>query len=154
MDKNNRIWIFKADRIVEQSTAQAIQDALDRFVSSWHSHHKPLHASARFLHRLFVLVEVDESLNIASGCAQDSLTHFIRDMGSRFGIDFFDRKSIAVERDEEIVLLSLDSLKEEISAGRLHTSTIFFNQLVANSKEFESKWRQPIGESWANNWLK
>ncbi len=149
----NRIWIFQANQVVDAERARSIDESVRRFVRTWSSHGRPLSAKAAFVHRLFVLVEADESVNGVSGCAQDALVHFVRRLAESFGLDFFDRKLVALSLSNGIELVKLSELKTLKERGSITDDTVFYDTLISRSEDLEKNWLKALGDSWVKKWI-
>src|SRR5690625_2059615 len=86
---DSRIWIYQADRFLNDQEIININKKLEGLLAQWNTHGKPLAAEAWVEERLFLILAVDESKQYASGCSIDQSTNFIRTIGNRLNVDFF-----------------------------------------------------------------
>jgi hypothetical protein len=143
----SRIWIFQSDRLIEdQLLAETILVKTRTFIDQWTSHGKPLHAGAVLLHRLFLILAVDESVNPASGCSIDQAFRFIRDLGNQHGLSWLDRSKVVVQTAGRLHLLNLAELKSALHRGELSEARIF-NNLISQKGELTSRWLIPLQQS-------
>lgn len=92
----SKIWLYQTNRAVEGAEQETLQNLLEEFAQQWMAHGKSLQAKFWFHNPFLLICEVDESLWGASGCSIDSKVRFLKDLGSRYDIDFFVRmKTIA-----------------------------------------------------------
>ena len=153
MKNKNRIWIFQADKVLDQGMASDLDARVQLFLTQWQSHGHKLKSRGGLVDRLFIIIEVDTQYNEPGGCSQDSLVHFIRSLGAEFGINFFDRHSIAIHQSGDVSLVKLSDLKALKTQGKISADTLFYNSLLDNADDFETSWPAPIGKSWPNRWL-
>lgn len=86
-----KIWLYQTNRPIVGALAETIQNHLDQFAAQWKAHGKNLEAKFWFHNPYLMICEVDESLWGASGCSIDSKVHFLKELGSKFNVDFFVR---------------------------------------------------------------
>ncbi|MDN5205212.1 hypothetical protein QQ008_27760 [Fulvivirgaceae bacterium BMA10] len=153
MPKNSRIWIYQADRKLSEEEVILVQTQLKAFLEQWAAHGADLKCSMRLLHNQFVIITVDEQFNGASGCSIDSSVHFVQELGSKLGINFFDRTKIAFQVDHEVFVISQTQLKEQIRDGIISEQTPTFNNLVSNIQDFENSWIVPANETWLGRYF-
>ena len=148
----SRVWIFQTDRFLTGSECREIQLRLNDFIPNWASHGNGLNGGFKLEKNLFVIVGVDESKSMASGCSIDSLTRVIKELGTSLNLDFFNRLAIAYENQQgKLEIVSMTAFKALISSSQVNYDTIVFNNLVASKEEFDQKWRTNVGQSWHAN---
>lgn len=148
----SRVWIFQTDRFLTDSECREIQLRLNEFIPNWASHGNGLNGGFKLEKNLFVIVGVDESQSMASGCSIDSLTRVIKELGMALNVDFFNRLAIAYENQQgKLEIVSMTAFKALISSNQVNYDTIVFNNLVASKEEFDQKWRTNVGQSWHAN---
>lgn len=144
-----RVWIYQANRKMQDAEAKEAQAFLDTFKQGWKAHQVKLDARIRVLHHLFVVIEVDEARQEATGCSIDSSVAALRELGKRLDIDFFDRQMLAYEGQEgNIETARLPELAALYQSGVITDDTIVYNNLVDQGVDFDQKWRQPLKASW------
>lgn len=148
----SRVWIFQTDRFLTDSECREIQLRLNEFIPNWASHGNGLNGGFKLEKNLFVIIGVDESKSMASGCSIDSLTRVIKELGTSLNVDFFNRLAIAFENQQgKLEIVSMTAFKALISSNQVNFDTIVFNNLVASKEEFDQKWRTNVGQSWHAN---
>jgi hypothetical protein len=148
----SRVWIFQTDRFLTDSECREIQLRLNEFIPNWASHGNGLNGGFKLEKNLFVIVGVDESQSMASGCSIDSLTRVIKELETSLNVDFFNRLAIAYENQQgKLEIVSMTAFKALISSNQVNYDTIVFNNLVASKEEFDQKWRTNVGQSWHAN---
>ncbi len=144
----SRIWIYQAPRIFNLNEALEIEDILHEFVSNWKSHGTPVKGQAYLFFGQFIILLADETATGVSGCSTDSSVRLIKDMEQQFGLNLFDRTSLAFIVKDKVQLLPLSQLQYAVDNGFINTDTLYFNNLVQTKDELENKWIIPVKESW------
>jgi hypothetical protein len=150
---HSRVWIYQANRIIEAEVRSIIEEQLISFTSSWVAHGHPLQSSFILLDDYFIVLAVDEQIGGASGCSIDSSTNAMKQIAEITGLDFFDRKIVAFEIDQEVKQLQLGDLKQKFKDGVLDENTITFNTLADSVGVVRKNWRIPVKESWVKRYI-
>jgi len=96
---DQRTWVFVADRKMNEEEAIRINDELQRFVSNWKTHGKPIDASGFCFEYAAIVIAANEAEVQASGCSIDKINQLVRSLGSTLGIDFFNRFNVLTRTD-------------------------------------------------------
>jgi hypothetical protein len=72
----------------------------------------------------------------------------IKNIEQRFGVNMFDRTTLAFIVKDKVELLPLSQLQYATDNGFINADTLYFNNLVQTKTELESKWIVPVTESW------
>lgn len=145
----NKVWVYQADRILTDVETAGISSDLATFINAWTAHGSALASKAMVKDNLFLLFEVDESQAGVTGCSIDKSVHFLKSLGQRFAVDFFDRTKISFRTNEgEVRLVDRAEFEGLLKSGVVNKNTIVFNNLVQNSEELASKWEVPFSDSW------
>jgi len=148
-----RVWIYQADRAFTTEEEAGINPALASFCAEWAVHGQPLNASFVVAYHRFVILAVDEAAAQASGCSIDSSVRVVKALGTRLGIDFFDRLKIALLVDDAVKTFSKKEVEAAFQAGTISKNTVAFNNLVATKSEFENNWQVALENSWLAKYL-
>lgn len=105
-----RIWVFTADKVVEETSREATMEPIMRFLEQWATHGKALTATAEWVNSWQLVIALDESKTGASGCSIDTLTRFMRELGEHLHVNWFDRMKILVRNNEEDLLIAFSDL--------------------------------------------
>lgn len=144
-----RVWIYQANRFFKKDELPSIEADLNSFIANWKTHGVPLLARAEILEDLFLVLYVDEGRVVASGCSVDSSVHFLKSLGEKYAVDFFDRLNVAYRsEDGKVHLATRSEFEGLLKAGVLDQDTIVFNNLITSSKELANKWQVPLRDSW------
>lgn len=124
LDKNSRLWLYQANRALNDTEIVWMNERLESFAKEWAAHGNQLKAAGEVLNPYFVALAVDTEAVNASGCSIDSSVRFIKQAGQELGIDFFNRLKLVVEDESGDI--------EYVSYARLGENPDFmvFNPLV------------------------
>lgn len=151
----SKVWIYQADRFLEEEEITILDTATSDFVKEWAAHGSNLKAYGRIYHERFLVLIVDETEAGASGCSIDSSVHFVKDIGKVLDIDFFKRtEMVYVQEEGRMDTFDLSKIQKEWGEGTINTDTRVFNNLVKTKEELETQWLLPIKETWMANRLK
>lgn len=148
LSKSSRIWIYQSDKIFDQKIENEITEILNQFNKNWNAHHQKLQSDFLIKYHAFLILIVDESAVSASGCSIDSSVKIIKEIESKFDINFFNRSIVAYKKDDEIVLDNLESFQNKIDNGIVNFDTVVFNNLINTLEDLETNWEVPISNSW------
>lgn len=138
--ENSRVWVYTADRFLTNDEEAWLKRNLDDFIMQWSTHGTELFASYAILNHVFVVLITDESKVPASGCSVDTSVRFMKDLGKEIKVDFLNRLSIVVEKEEEFKHIHFNELSS-------YKDWNMFDQTVKNLKEFRENWKIPVAES-------
>jgi len=143
-----RIWVYQASRELGVEEEQYVASKLEAFTAQWKVHGKPLAASVAIRYHRFVIIAVDQSVAMPSGCSIDKSVHLLKELEQELQVEFFDRMQMAYRDEQGIVAVSRQVFERLIEEGKIDTDTIVFNNLVSSREELETKWEVPFKESW------
>lgn len=144
----SRVWIYQSSRLFTLSEALAIEGLLNDFTAKWLSHGVPVKGAAYLFFGQFIILMADEKATGVSGCSTDSSVRLIKDIEQRFGVNMFDRTTLAFVVKDKIQLLPLSQLQYAFDNGFINSDTLYFNNLVQTKDELENNWLGPIKNSW------
>ncbi len=146
-----KIWVYQADRSLEENEVQRMTAAAKEFMDQWEAHGAPLSASFRISHNQFLIIGVDENANRVTGCSTDTKVRFVQLLQQKIGVNFFDRSLVAILDNDEVTLVPLQELKQrKVSVGE---DTLTFNNLITTKGQLNSDWKQPAGKSWLSRYI-
>ena len=149
----SRIWIYQADRPINDEAQQTMLTASEKFIQEWAAHGQSLLASATVMHNQFLVMATDENFNMASGCSIDSSFRFVQGLGNEMSFDFFQRTNLAFYVNQKVKLVVLTALKGEIAKGNITSDTLFFDNNITTKAELHEKWIVSAGESWLKRYF-
>lgn len=149
-----RIWIYQADRILNEQEVGCITKKLENWLKEWHTHGKTLYSEAWVENQVFLIFAVDESLQPASGCSIDQSVHLIRKICNRVNVDFFDRMNFAYQDEDGAIRLTNDKeLPRLYELGRIQDDTLFYDTTLDSKGAWKSRKLVPLKESWHRRFL-
>jgi len=154
MPEYARIWIYQSDRKFTADDEANLSKLLTSFCNEWTAHKQNLNASFAIKFGFFVILAVDEQVHNASGCSIDSSVNALKKIGENLAINFFKRENIAFKLNDEVELISLNSIKNYISSDKINKQSIFFNNLANTKADLSSRWMQKVENSWLSNQFK
>jgi hypothetical protein len=145
---DSKVWVYQASRLFTLGEALEIEEALNAFSESWQSHGAEVEGWANLLFGQFLVIMADESNTGVSGCSTDSSVRFVKALGEKYGVDFFNRTSLSFVVNEKIQQLPLNQLNYAFENGFIMPDTLYFNNLVQTKAELENNWIIPVKNSW------
>src|SRR5215213_1366467 len=103
--KESRVWVYQGSRRFSLSEALESEELINRFCEEWKSHGADVQAYGNIFFGQFLILMADETKAGVSGCSTDSSVRFVKELGSKFHIDFFDRTTLAFMIGDKIQLL-------------------------------------------------
>lgn len=148
-----KVWVYQSNRSFNQQELQRIEEILTDFISKWDSHGNQLKASFEIRNALFIIIAVDQTYGMASGCSIDKSVAVIKEIEKEFNISLLDRSLIAYQNNNVISSVKFTDIRKMISEGNIKPETIIFNNLVGNVEELNSRWELPAAESWLSKFF-
>lgn len=143
-----RVWIYQANEPFTAGAVSEINQHVQRFAQQWVSHNQQLKAGGTLLHDRFLVLAVDESQAGANGCSIDSSVKFVKQIGSHYERDLFDRLRFSYEKDGVVHTVSKDEFAALYRAGTINDETIVFDPLVNTVGQLNTGFRKPLKDSW------
>ena len=108
----SRVWVYQSSRLLSLSEALDMEkDIAEQFTDQWLAHGASVKAYGNLFFGQFVVLMADETHTTVSGCSTDSSVRFMKSVGEKYGVDFFDRNSLAFVVNDKIQLLPLESTR-------------------------------------------
>lgn len=148
-----RIWIYQADRRISEQEQQLIKEAGKHFLNNWAAHGQGLQASISMQLDHFVIIAVDNAVQLPTGCSIDQSVQFMTALGQKLGIDFFNRTRVSVWGENSVLLKDLNQIKREVADGVIKKETMIFNNLVATKADLKH-WKVAAIDSWLARYFK
>jgi len=144
----SRVWVYIADRPLNDVEVQAAQEALSAFVRQWTAHNQALKAAAEVFQNQFVILMVDESQAGASGCSIDKSIHFLEALGHQLRVDFFERMRFAWVDGNTLQYGDREDLRHLAGNASADNKLLMVNTLVQTKKDLQENWLTPLPQSW------
>lgn len=114
----------------------------------------PLEAVAAIIHNQFVVIMVDESVSEIGGCSIDKSVSLMKNLGEKYGFDFFNRLLVYVHTENGPQTYSKRDLQEAIDKSLVNPESLVFNHLVQTKHDFSNNWLQTLENNWVSRQLK
>lgn len=150
---HSRVWIYHSKRKFTPPEIKIISESLSAFTSDWAAHGMPLMSSFDIRLESFIILAVDEEAHGASGCSIDGSTRALKALEEQLGLPLFDRTQASFVRNEELITIPLNKLKEAAAGGQWDSQTQAVNTLVATKGELETSFIVPAGTTWLKRYL-
>ena len=147
-----KVWIYQADRILDETETNEITDYLSEQVANWESHGSPLQASFKFFYDKFLVLAVNTDLQEPSGCSIDSSTKWLKNIQQTLNIDFFDR-SIAYFENETLHFFPVLEAKKQVLAGKINAETTLLNHQVITLADLKNNWKLKASDSFIKKYF-
>jgi len=149
---DSKVWIYQANRLLNDDETTHMQSEIYDFTLKWNSHGKEVDCYGHIFHNLFLVFVADET-NHVSGCSIDSSVHFIKSLGNKYNVDFFDRLNYVYFKNDKINRIFHTDMKTGLTNGKIDNETLFFNNLVDTKEAFIKDWVTPIKDNWLNRYI-
>ncbi len=149
----SRVWIYQANRTFSATELNELKVALDLFITSWTAHGQELKAGYEIPYNRFIVLGLDQSLALASGCSIDASVHFIQSLEQNYKVTLLDKMNVSYKQGEFVAYKSLTDFKKMAKQKSVSKNTIVFNNLVANKGEYLEHWEVPASESWHSRFM-
>ncbi len=146
-----RAWIYQSNRFFSNSEKRRIEEILEEFIVQWTAHGNQLAGSYEIKYDLFIVLIVDESKAMVTGCSIDKSVHLLKKIEDELHINLFDRLTLAYRDNTdagEIKVVSRTDFEALIGSGVITKDTIVFNNMITTQKELGDNWEVPFKESW------
>lgn len=148
MPPDSKIWIYQSNRKFTDDEIRDIESDLLNFLSGWEAHGTKLEASYLLKYNRFIIIAVNQHVQMATGCSIDKSVAFIQSLEQKYGVDLLDKMNVTYRLGEHIAHKSLMDFKKMAKEKAVSENTIVFNNLVNTIEEWEGSWEVPARESW------
>jgi hypothetical protein len=145
---NSRVWIYQGSRLLSLSEAIEIENEINDFCKEWSSHGAEVAGYGNLFFGQFLVLIADESKTTVGGCSTDSSVRFVKQVGEKYGVDFFNRTNLAFFIKDKIQVIPMTQVAYAIENGFINADTVYFNNLVETKEQLENKWLIPVKDSW------
>lgn len=153
ISEESRIWIYQSNRTLSPAEIIEIEAKIKDFLISWTAHGSDLQASFLIKYNRFIVISLNESFNIATGCSIDSSVRFIQELEKLYDVSLLDKMNVSYRHGEFIAYKPLIEFKKMIKNRSISKKTTVFNNLINSKSEFLNNWEVPIEESWHNRFF-
>jgi hypothetical protein len=144
----SKIWIYQSNRRFTDDELNEIDAELLSFVDSWAAHGTELEASYVLKYNRFIILAVNQEIQMATGCSIDKSVSFIQEIEKKYAVDLLDKMNVTFKLGEHIAHKTLIDFKKMAKDKAVSENTIVFNNLVNTIEEWSDNWEVPAKESW------
>ena len=148
LPEESRIWIYQANRKFSDAEFAEIETAVQSFLEGWAAHGTSLEASYQLRYNRFIVLAVNQEVQIATGCSIDASVEFIQSLEKKYNVDLLDKMNVTFKLGEHIAHKTLLDFKKMVKDKAVTENTIVFNNLVNNVQEFNESWEVAAADSW------
>lgn len=145
---DSRVWIYQSSRLFSMKEALEMEEQIEHFCASWQAHGAGVKAWGNLLFGQFLILIADETNVKVSGCSTDSSVRFVKELGDRYGVDFFNRTTLAFYHKDKVQVLPLSQLQYAVDNGFINEDTLYFNNLAGTLQQLQTNWIVPVKDSW------
>lgn len=148
LPEESKVWIYQSNRKFSDEEIVDIDQQLKLFVDNWSAHSTSLEASFVIKYNRFIIIAVNQEVQVASGCAIDASVQFIQDLEKKYSVDLLDKMNVTFKQGEYITFKTLIEFKKLAKDKSVSENTIVFNNLVNSIEEFNESWEIAAVDSW------
>lgn len=145
---NGRVWIYVAQRALDQAELANINQRMTAFLGEWSAHGAKLHAGFEIYMDQVLILAVDENFEAASGCSIDTSVDQFRQIDQEFQLDLFNRLKIPFVQNEMIELYQMQSIGQAVQNGMLKANDLLIDTTISNLTELRTALTKPLNQSW------
>jgi hypothetical protein len=149
----SRVWIYQSSRLFTISEALEIESLLEDFVQNWTTHGSPVKGYANLFFGSFLVFMADETATGVSGCSTDSSVRLVKEIEKKFGVEMFNRQSLAFVVKDKIEQLPISQLMYAFENNFIGPETLYFNNIILTKAELENNWIIKLEDSWLQHKL-
>lgn len=150
LSNNSRLWVYQAERSLEDTELNYIKETLSEFCPSWTAHNIALKADFDILFNRFVILVVDETQAGASGCSIDKSVKKMQEISTHLSVNFFNRLQMVYMDQGQLYDLPMHEVKAALSQGDINSETLFFNPLIQQLSQLPEGFLLPYKQHWLN----
>ena len=148
LPEESKIWIYQSNRKFSDEEFTAIETDLKSFLENWAAHGTSLEASYLLKYNRFIILAVNQEVQMATGCSIDSSVQFIQTLEKKYDVDLLDKMNVTFKLGEHVAHKTLIDFKKMAKDKAVTENTIVFNNLVNSIEEFNESWEVPAMDSW------
>jgi len=144
-----RIWVYGADRELDESGANKLLAKTDEFLAQWKAHGAPLTSARQWSDSRFLAIAVDQEQEGASGCSIDGLFRTLKVMGQELGAQMVTSGLVYFrDRGARIQSVAREEFTRLAALGEIDDDTEVFDLSVTTLGEHRARFRSRAADSW------
>jgi hypothetical protein len=148
-----RIWIYQCNRSFSDSELEEISKKISVFLEGWAAHGADLQSGFEIKYKRFIVIALDQQMNVATGCSIDASVKFIQDLETTYKVDLMDKMNVSYKQGDYVAYKTLTDFKKMAKDKAVSKNTIVFNNLVNSKAEYLEFWEVPASESWHSRFV-
>lgn len=148
-----RVWVYQANRNLTDDEVGTLTETLKAALEGWEAHGQALTASGKIFHNRFIVIAVDESKELPSGCSIDKSVHWLQEIGPRLGVDFFDRSLAYIDERGKIQTVAIPQIKSAVASEEIAPDTTIFDNTVVTKAQWMSRWKARADQTWLKRYF-
>ncbi len=153
LPEESRVWIYQASRSFTDEEIEQIETKLQTFIFNWTAHGSDLQSGYLIKYKRFIIIAINQSLTMATGCSIDASVQFIQQLEKEYNVDLLDKMNVSYKQGDFIAYKTLVDFKKMAKEKAVSKNTIVFNNLVNTIMEFNENWEVPASESWHSRFM-
>jgi hypothetical protein len=125
-----------------------INEQLDQFTAQWNAHGDAVKGWGKVVMDQVIILLADETNTTVSGCSTDSSVRIIKSLERQYAVNLFDRLLLGFVVDDKVQLLPMAQVAYALEKGYINENTLYLNNTVLTKQELDTKWLQPLKDSW------
>ena len=149
LPEHARLWIFAAQRELDDPERARVLEEVDRFIDQWTAHNVPLTAARDWGQGRFLMIGVDEEAAGLSGCSIDALVRRMKVVQEELGVELVDNAPVLFKNGGTIERVSRERFAELAEAGAVSLETPVFNNTLTRVGDLRAgRWEVRAEDSW------
>jgi hypothetical protein len=95
-----RIWIYQCNRSFSDSELEEISKKISVFLEGWAAHGADLQSGFEIKYKRFIVIALDQQMNVATGCSIDASVKFIQDLETTYKVDLMDKMNVSYKQGD------------------------------------------------------
>ena len=149
LPEHARLWIFAAQRELDDPERARVLEEVDRFIDQWTAHNVPLTAARDWRQGRFLMIGVDEEAAGLSGCSIDALVRRMKVLQEELGVELVNNAPVLFKNGGTIERVSRERFAELVEAGAVSLETPVFNNTLTRVRDLRAGcWEVRAEDSW------
>ncbi len=149
LPETSRVWIFGADRSLNDEQRERLLGTVDEFLGGWSAHGSKMEGARQLIENRFLIVAADPGTN-PSGCSIDRLFSTLQKLEGELAVSLLDSGRIYF-RDASGTVQSVERpvFRALVTSGEVSASTPVFDTTIERLADLRStQLERRAGESW------
>ena len=149
LPEHARLWIFAAQRELDDPEQARVLEEVDRFIEQWRAHDVPLTAARDWRQGRFLMIGVDEEAAGLSGCSIDALVRRMKVLQAELGVELVNNAPVLFKNGGTVERVSRERFAELAEAGAVSLETPVFNNTLTRVGDLRAgRWEVRVEDSW------